>query len=72
MCPYVVISFVLDVRFVDVPTRVTQQEDHTGFLHLPSAVLALIFLARRSQPLFSPFDREGELLCASDLIILHL
>ena len=31
---------------MDVPTGVTQEEGHTGFLHLPSAVLALIFLAR--------------------------
>ena len=26
-----------------------QEECHTGFLHLPSAVLALIFIARRVQ-----------------------
>ena len=39
----VVISFILDVRFADVPARVTQEEGHTGILHLPSAVLALIF-----------------------------
>ena len=46
----VVIPFILDVRFVDVPAGVPQEEGHTGFLiHLPSAVLALIFLARRIQ-----------------------
>ena len=28
-----------EVRLVDVPARVTQEEGHTGFLHLPSAVL---------------------------------
>ena len=41
---------------------VTQEKAHTGFLiHLPSAVLALIFLARRIQPLFlSLVDREVE------------
>ena len=34
---------------------------HTGFLHLPSAVLlALIFLARRIQPSLSLDDREVE------------
>ena len=49
MCVRVVIPFILDVRLVDVPARVTQEEDHTGFLHLPSAVLALIFIARRIQ-----------------------
>ena len=46
----VVIPFILDVRLVDVPAGVTQEEGHTGFLiHLPSAVLDLIFLARRIQ-----------------------
>ena len=34
---------------------------HTGFLiHLPSAVLASIFLARRIQPFLSLIDREVE------------
>ena len=27
----VVISFILDVRFVDVPAGATQEEGHTGF-----------------------------------------
>ena len=53
--------FILDVRFVDVPARVTQEEGHTGFLiHLVSAVHALIFLARRIQPFFSLVDSEVE------------
>ena len=34
----VVILFILDVRLVNVPAGVTQEEGHTGFLHLPSAV----------------------------------
>ena len=34
---------------MDVPTGVTQEEGNTGFsIHLLSAVLALIFLARRT------------------------
>ena len=33
---------------------------HTGFLHRPSAVLALFFLARRIQPFLSLVDREVE------------
>ena len=38
---------------------ITQEEGHTGFLiHLPSAVIALIFLARRIQPFLSLVDRE--------------
>ena len=48
---------------LDVPAGVTQ-EGHTGFfIHLPSAVRALIFLARRVQPFLSLVDRE--------LIVLH-
>ena len=35
---------------LDAPAGVTQEEGHTGFLiHLPSAVRALIFVARRIQ-----------------------
>ena len=46
---------------LDVPAGVTQEEGHTGFLiHLPSAVHAFIFLARRIQPLLSLVDREVE------------
>ena len=60
VCVCVVIPFILDVRFVDVPAGVTQEEGQTGFLHLPSAVVALIFLARRIQPFLSLVDREVE------------
>ena len=58
MC--VVIPFILDLRFADVPAGVTQEEGHTGFLHLPCAVHAFIFLARRIQPFLSLADREIE------------
>ena len=45
---------------LDVPAGVTQ-EGHTGiFIHLPSAVRALIFLVRRIQPFLSLVDREVE------------
>ena len=44
---------------MDVPAGVTQEEGHTGFLHLSSAVLALL-LARRIQPFISLVDREVE------------
>ena len=54
-----VIPFIPDVRFVDVPAGVTQEEGHTEFLiHHPSAVLAFIFLARRIPPFLSLLDRE--------------
>ena len=45
---------------VDAPAGVTQEEGHTGFLHLPSALLALIFIARRTQPFLSLVDHEVE------------
>ena len=46
---------------LDVPAGVTQEEGHAGFpIHLPSAVHAFIFLARRIQPLLSLVDREVE------------
>ena len=44
---------------LNVPAGVTQGEGPTCFLfRLPSAVLALIFLARRIQPFLSLVDRE--------------
>ena len=52
--------FILDVRLVDAPAGVTQEEGYTGFLRLPSAVLASIFLGRRIQPSLSLVDREVE------------
>ena len=53
---------------LDVPAGVTQEEGHTGFLiHLPSAVRALIFVARRIQPFLSLVDREVEFSAASIL-----
>ena len=46
---------------MDVPAGVTQEEGNTGFsIHLLSAVLALLFLARRIQPCLSLVDREVE------------
>ena len=46
---------------MDVPAGVTKEEGNTGFsIHLLSAVLALIFLARRIQPFLSLVDREVE------------
>ena len=57
---------------MDVPAGVTQEEGNTRFsIHLLSAVLALIFLARRTQPFLSLVDREVEFLCTNDLIVLH-
>ena len=57
-CVSVVIPFILDVRFVDVQAGVTQEGGHTGSLNFPSAVLALIFLARTIQTFLSLVDRE--------------
>ena len=56
---HIVIPFILEIRLVDAaPAGVTQEEDHKGFLHLPSAVFALIFIARRIQPSLSLVDRD--------------
>ena len=45
VCVCFIIPIFLDVRFVDVPAEVTQEEDHARFLHLRSAVLALVFFS---------------------------
>ena len=46
---------------LDVPAEVTHEEGHIGFLiHLPSAVHAFIFIARRIRPFLSLVDREVE------------
>ena len=46
---------------MDVPAGVTQEKCNTGFtIHLLSALLALIFLARRIQPFLSLVDHEVE------------
>ena len=61
VCVCVFFLFILDASSLDVPARVTQEEDHTGFfIHLPPAVRASIFLARRIQPFLSLVDREVE------------
>ena len=54
MC--VVIPFILDIRLVNASAGVTQEEGHTEFLHLSSAVLAFIIIARRMQPSLSLVD----------------
>ena len=63
-----VFPFILDFRLADVPAGVTQEEGHTKLLiHLLSAVLALIFLARRIQPFLSLVDRKVELCVLTNL-----
>ena len=55
-CVCVFFPSILDIKFVGRTSR-----GHTGFLiHLPSAVRALIFVARRIQPFLSLVDREVE------------
>ena len=60
----VVIPLILDVKFVDVPAGVRQEEGPTGFLHLPSAVFTLILI--RIQSSLSLVDREVE-FCVSTI-----
>ena len=63
---FVVIPFILDARLhfsVDMWTHQPgshRGKGHTGVfsLHLPSAVLALICIAKRIQPFFILVDRE--------------
>ena len=65
----------MNVKLLDVPAGVTQEEGHTGFLiRLPSAVLALIsFIANRIQPSLPLIDREVyRILCTYELIVLHM
>ena len=62
VCVCAVIPFILDVRLVDAPAEVTQEEGHKGFLYLPSAVLSSIFFARGVQPSLSLLDCEVEVL----------
>ena len=66
-CPYYISVCVFSSHSfwtsssLDVPAGVTQKEGHTGFfIHLLSAVRALIFLAKRIQPFLSLVDREIE------------
>ena len=49
---------MLDVRLVDAPAGIMQMEGYTGFPHLPSAVITLIFMERRIQSSLSLVDCE--------------
>ena len=65
VCVFLPIHSGLQVRWTYKPgshrRTVTQEAGHTGFLiHLPSAVRAFIFLARRIQPFLPLVDREVE------------
>ena len=55
MCVCFFFPFILDITFVGRTSR-----SHTGFSILFRAVRALIFLARKIQPLLSLVDREVE------------
>ena len=57
LCVYIFFPFILDIKFVGRTSR-----GHIEFfIHLPSAVRALSFLARPIQPFLSLVDREIEL-----------
>ena len=62
VCVCIFFPFILDISSsLDVPAGVTQEEGLTGFfIHLLSAVRALIFLARMVQPFLSLVGREVE------------
>ena len=65
VCACFVISFILDVRLVEAPAGVIQEEGHTGFLHLPYVVLAFILSQKDSA---IPFPRRP--FCTSIQIIV--
>ena len=67
VCLCIVIPVILDLRLLDAPAEVTQEEGLTVFLHLPPAVLALIFITRRVQLFLSLVDRAVEFCVPADL-----
>ena len=67
-----VVPLIVDVRLVDAPAGATREEGHTGFLYFPSAVLALIFIARRVQPFLSLVGGASRVLCTHVSILPHL
>ena len=60
--------FIPDATLVDAPAGVTQEEGHTSFLHLPSAVLALLFIAREGFSCPFPSLTVVSNLCTHELI----
>ena len=61
VCVCVFFPSILDIKFVGRTSRGhTGGRSHRIFIHLPSAVRALIFVARRIQPFLSLVDREVE------------
>ena len=60
-CVCVFLSFILNIKFVGRTSR-----GHTGFfIHLPSAVRAFLSLSFPRRP-------SSRVLCANDLIVLHM
>ena len=58
---------------MDAPAGVTQEEGNSGVFHLPSAGLALMFMASRIQPSLSLVDRKSNLYSVYLRInVLHL
>ena len=56
VCVFFFFPFILDVRLVDVPAGVTQEEVQDCSSHFPSAVLALIFSREKDSAV--PFPRR--------------
>ena len=63
------IPFFLEVRTVDAPAGVAQYEGDTGFLHLPSEVLALIFYVEKDSAV--PRRSWSGIMCTHESIVLH-
>ena len=74
MCVSFVIPFIiLDVRLlVDAPAGFAQEKGHTGSLHLPSAVLALVFISRKDSAVPFPRSLLSQIFCTHEVIVLLL
>ena len=60
VCVCVFFPLILDVRLVDVPAGVAQEESHTGFLiHLPSAVVVVVFFTLTDRASTIPNNTRG-------------
>ena len=71
VCVCVIIPFFLDVRLVDVPAGVTQEEGHRSYP--PSFCGACLnFYCEKDSAVSFPRQPWSRILCTNELIVLHL
>ena len=73
MCVCVVFPFILDVRLVDGPAGVTQEEGSHIISHAPSFCGACNIFSREKYSAV-PFPRRpsSRIMCTNELIVFHL